>query len=685
MMRRSRILARVGAAAVVATIAAPAWAARKPPAAPAASRIERLGRILTLEDARSTGQGALERLLRDGDRGVRRRAALAAGRLGDPALVPALVELMNDGEVEVRRMAAFALGLIGDRGAAPRLRGALADADAGVRGRAAEALGRIGDAASAPEIARIVVASLPNTIGRMTVRGDDPASPSDNWIEQRLALIALARLKDVASARQALLAGERPRFDYWVATWLAMRLVDPTLRPVLTAAATSDDARSRALAARGLGALKDASLVATLVSLARDREPAVAVEALRALAFVGDRRGTAAAAALLASPSDLLRHEALRALAVLPPDPSLRTPIVPTLGARDPWIRSAGFGALARTSPEDFTLVLSGLDPDPEFEVRAALAAALGSVADEMSVGVLHAMLEDPDPRVVAAVLEALRRARGANALDTLQRHLEHADLGVRAAAATQIASLAPKGLAGPLAAAWVRGLRDGPGEIEGRLAATDALARQTGEDAAAALRRIAAEDPSRPVRTRALAALRASAPDPGPEAVSRPPLDYREAMAPYDPRPGVPLYTPRVFLHTRKGTVEIQLDRLEAPLTAASFLTLAERGFYDGLTFHRLEPGFVVQGGCPRGDGNGGPGYTLRDEITRRPFLRGVVGLARSEKDSGGSQFFIALGPQPQLDGSYTAFGWVATGMDVVDALRPGDTIDRVEVWTGE
>jgi len=130
---------------------------------------------------------------------------------------------------------------------------------------------------------------------------------------------------------------------------------------------------------------------------------------------------------------------------------------------------------------------------------------------------------------------------------------------------------------------------------------------------------------------------------------------------------------------------VEIHLDVVEAPLTTASFVDLARAGFYDGLVFHRVEPGFVVQGGCPRGDGNGGPGYALRCEITRRPFGRGAVGMALSGKDTGGSQFFVTLSPQPHLDGGFTLFGQVVAGMDAVDRIRPGDVIERVEVWTGE
>jgi len=154
--------------------------------------------------------------------------------------------------------------------------------------------------------------------------------------------------------------------------------------------------------------------------------------------------------------------------------------------------------------------------------------------------------------------------------------------------------------------------------------------------------------------------------------------------MAPYQPTPGVRLYTPRALIRTAKGTIEVHLNVVEAPLTCASFVELARRGFYDGLTFHRVVPGFVVQGGCPRGDGNGGPGYTLRCEIGQRPYGRGTVGMALSGKDTGGSQFFITHTPTPHLDGRYTVFGWVAAGMDAVDKVRQGDVIERVEIWTG-
>ena len=668
------------AAVTPSPVAAPA-----PAPSAAVPRIEKMARILALEDARSAGDGELERDLADPDRGVRRRAALAAGRIADRTLVPALLPLLADGEPEVRQMAAFALGLIGDPRAKDALVAALKDPETAVRARAAEALGRIGDATVAPALAAIIVEAIPKGAAVLTIRGDDPGSASDPWLAQRLALFALVRLKNVPAAESALLADGKSRFDWWAATWAALRLEAPSLRPVLVAAASSSDPLSRALAARGLGALKDPAGLDAIAPLLRDRDEQVAVSALRAVGAIGDARGVAMIAGNLRSSNLILVGEALEALARLPPDRTLRAAVVNLVGHEQPWIRAPALLVLARMDREEFALVLSGLDPDPVWWVRGALAAALGAAGDDVSLGILYGMLRDPDPRVVPAVLEALRKARGPDSLDTLRRMLEHPDFAVRAAAAEGIAELKAAGQSDVLAAAYERSRLDA--DLDARLALVAALAGQKDARALDTLRAAAANDPSRVVRERAGAALRASgqeAPWAGREPVRRPPLDYREAMAVYDPRPDVKLYTPRAILHTKYGRIEIHLDVVETPLTTANFIDLARRGFYDGLGFHRVVPGFVIQGGDPRGDGNGGPGYQVRCEVGERPYGRGAVGMALSGKDTGGSQFFITHSPQPHLDGGYTLFGWVAEGMEVVDKIRPGDLIERVEIWTG-
>lgn len=130
---------------------------------------------------------------------------------------------------------------------------------------------------------------------------------------------------------------------------------------------------------------------------------------------------------------------------------------------------------------------------------------------------------------------------------------------------------------------------------------------------------------------------------------------------------------------------VRITLCDEDAPRTVANFTKLANDGFYDGLTFHRVIPGFVAQGGCPLGTGAGGPGYKIDCEINANRHERGVLAMAHAGKNTGGSQFYITFSPQPHLDGVHTVFGRVTDGMDAVDALRPRAVMKRVRVTRGE
>lgn len=136
------------------------------------------------------------------------------------------------------------------------------------------------------------------------------------------------------------------------------------------------------------------------------------------------------------------------------------------------------------------------------------------------------------------------------------------------------------------------------------------------------------------------------------------------------------------VRIETEEGNVDIELFPEDAPNTVANFKALAAKGFYDGLNFHRVIPGFVAQGGCPRGDGTGGPGYKVKAEFNARRHERGTLAMARSsDPDSAGSQFYICYDAHPHLDRQYTVFGQVTEGMDVVDRVRVGTKINKVSV----
>lgn len=128
-------------------------------------------------------------------------------------------------------------------------------------------------------------------------------------------------------------------------------------------------------------------------------------------------------------------------------------------------------------------------------------------------------------------------------------------------------------------------------------------------------------------------------------------------------------------------GEVWIELFEKDAPNTVANFEKLANEGFYDGLTFHRVIPGFVAQGGCPIGDGTGGPGYTIDCEINANKHERGTLAMAHRGPNTGGSQFYICYQPQPHLDGRHTVFGKVIKGMEYVDAFEGGERMKTIEV----
>jgi len=129
-------------------------------------------------------------------------------------------------------------------------------------------------------------------------------------------------------------------------------------------------------------------------------------------------------------------------------------------------------------------------------------------------------------------------------------------------------------------------------------------------------------------------------------------------------------------------GEISIEFFPEDAPKTVENFVGLAKKGFYDGLNFHRVVPDFVVQGGCPKGNGTGGPGYQIKAEFNKQKHVRGTVAMARSQDpDSAGSQFYICYGPTPHLDGQYTVFGKIVAGMELVDGIKHGDRMTSVRV----
>jgi cyclophilin family peptidyl-prolyl cis-trans isomerase len=348
-----------------------------------------------------------------------------------------------------------------------------------------------------------------------------------------------------------------------------------------------------------------------------------------------------------------------------------------------PTMRSAALRAAAAIDPEAFTFVLSGLEPDRDWRVRATLAELLGSLRPEVALARARSMLEDTDKRVVGAVLAALVKLKAPDAADLLIERLKDPDFVVRSAAAEGLGTLKPQNGAAALREAYTEAQPDS--EYVARGAILKALSAYGPAEATATIK-TALTDKDWAIRVRAAELLKTIEPSGATDV----PAAIRPApgtpIAPYDDQQlTAPDLSPHAFIETARGTIEFELAVLDAPQTTRNFMALAKKGFFNGLQIHRVVPNFVVQDGDPRSDGEGGPGYTIRDELNERPYLRGTVGMALDWRDTGGSQFFITHSPQPHLDAKYTVFGHVVNGMDAVDQIQQGDVIQRVRIWDGK
>jgi len=624
----------------------------------------------------------LERLLGDKEAQLRRRAALAIGRIGQSEGTESLIISLIDPEPEVRQMSAFALGLIGDEMATNALIQALQDPSPMVQGRAAQALGRIGALESSPSIGKLV---SKYATAAYSVDTEDLTYPQAAEVEAfRLGLYALADLGAFEPLARAVLQDDgRPLLWWWPVAYALQKLKDPRAFPALEALASVQGSIGVSFAAQGLGQLRNSKGIRTLLKLLdlKQRDKRVVVTTLRALSRFNNPNVT-----------DALRRFVLKRNL----DPTLRLEAVKVLGRRldadatpifielitDSWppMRAAALQGLALTDPETFILVLSGLETDSDWRVRSVLAQVLGESKAEAATDRLMMMLEDVDHRVLPNVLCALFVKEVTTLKQILLEQLNDEDLIVRKTAAKLLGELKPLEAEEALEAAYHVAKEDS--SYVARAAILDALAKIDGQRSRDVLR-MALDDTDWAVRV--LVADRLDALEPQRNYASKiVPAPGRSKLDYAAPRLVSPNVSPHVYIETDYGIIQIELAVIDAPLTSDSFVMLARSGFFNGLSFNRVVSNYMVQGGDPRNDGAGGPGYTLRDELNQLPHLRGTVGMINQGVDTGGSQFFILHSPQPQLDGKYTVFGRVINGIELIDQLRQGDIIRRIHVWDG-
>src|SRR5437867_3796528 len=503
---------------------------------------------------------------------------------------------------------------------APLFREALHAPDAVVRRQAALGLGRIGDLAGTDLL-------VPSLLGF----ADDP-DLNARWH----ALYALARLRGARGV------------------------------PALLRALDDSSALVRAVAVRGVSrALVDSArldpqtVVGRLRPLFADRDPQVRINALRALATFRDTALSRLAAPLAGDGDVNVAVQAETTLGVLGGSAAVEA-LTGRLATAVFALRRQALIALAQTDSAAGATAAAALTGDADWRWRSVAAEAFGAAHDRPR---LEAQLADRDGRVVAQALQALARiVLGDTTLGPRARELlAHADPAVRSVAADVLARHPATADVDRLVQAYNRAAADPFNDARlSAVTALGAIARASTEGRLAVAGRFLAAVPrADDYLVRRLAAERL--PDAAerwgaaaPIATGRGPEAYRDAVRRYllAALRGQP---PRVTIETDRGTMVAELYATEAPLTVAAFLDLVERRYFDGSRWHRVVPNFVVQDGDPRGDGWGGPGFVLRDEVNPVRYDMGTMGMALSGPDTGGSQFFITHAPPPTLDGGYT------------------------------
>jgi cyclophilin family peptidyl-prolyl cis-trans isomerase/HEAT repeat protein len=659
-----------------------------PPPAPVASLDQQVAWMLRLEAQRwladpAVPAASLADLVADKNPAVRRRAALSVGRVGLAAGVPLLTPLLDDADAETRAAAAFSLGLLGRRDAEIVLRAALVDADPRVRGRAAEALGLIAALTGGPregwvESAGAVADAFAGCGPVIAAIAPDDEGPQSVDVDAcRLALFALVRLRHYESlARVALAEDGRPVSQWWPVAFALQRIGDSRAIPALQALVRSAGVYTAAFALRGLAGQPAALEIAQRFAIDNAADARLRVTAIRAL---GQPNVPPAAETLLTllpaqGLSTVLTLEVIAALANTG-DARVFDVMVDRFTDRRPQVRAAAVAAAARLDPDAFLFVISSLPPDREWSVRAALATTLATLEPDRVRATIVELVEDQDQRVRGPALEALTRVGAPDLAERLFEALQAPDFAVRSTAARLVGQRKPDGAIAALERAYERGLSDAA--FDARASAVAAAIAIGGDEATTLVTRALA-DRDWAVRVRAGALTQRRDEAVRPVALRHPPEFFESAALLHPP------FSPVALIETRFGVVEVTLNVVEAPLTTANFVELARSGFFNGLRVHRVVANFVAQTGDPRGDGIGGPGYAIVDELSSLPFVRGTVGMALSWPDTGGSQFFITHSPQPHLDGRYTVFGQVVRGMDIVDRLGPDDVIDRIRIWDG-
>ena len=675
--------------------AAPEARAQRLPPAIGQREVTLYARLLSMTDTRTLDMSLIERALGSKWRPLRAAGTLAIGQIGPErglAGAPRLRALLKDKDFTVAANAAYALGLLRDTSA-------VSDLAAAVRARhevareAAWALGEIGGPAREAIVTALKGETEHDTGIQLLLAAAKlrPVPISDLRPYLREGHPSLVWAAAYAIARSRAPGGVRDLIELEASPLLRIRPQNLDRSADMSAPYTdalSGNQRARAEIARGLaksaaGDSLGARAFEVLARLVGDVDPHVRINAVRSIATYG----SVARAALMYATRD---YDANVRIAAAQSFGTVWSPTATDFPAA--WLadtslvyRSGLLASAARAGlrpPE-----LAAWSTSADWRQRAAVANAAGDSLDRaFAISRNVTLLRDPDPRVRESAYGSLAPTATMPLEDSvhamLVAGLEDPDFYVRA---TVLGALADRPTAADLAAvlkSYSLAARDSANDA--RLAALQYVAALWKKDSAAFNPTWAAHLSQLPVPSDPLErAAGKSVPVWGrwsAVAATPRPLGWYETVVRGIVMPAYIGKSLNATIHTVRGPIRLEMFGTSAPLTVYNFLSLARSGYYRNTRFHRVVPNFVAQDGDPRDDGNGGPGYSIRDEMNPHRYERGAVGMALSGPDTGGSQYFITHSPQPHLDGHYTVFARVIRGYEVLDKLVQGDLIMRVE-----
>ncbi|MDZ7291626.1 MAG: HEAT repeat domain-containing protein [candidate division KSB1 bacterium] len=643
--------------------------------------------ILRLEDRRAPAANFVK-FLTHSSAAVRRRAVIALGRLQEPEAVPLLTPMLKSSDAATRVEAAFALGqLVPSSNTSLFMRHVVREKDLEVRLALIEAISKAAQDSTFAEVSDQLVIWLKNPIP--IVRAEAALAAA------RLAQRGLKKIE--WSAPLANLLGDKAEEVRWRAAYALMRLysggqvlADSAATNQLITALHDRSARVRMQAAHALGAIKTPAALEPLAQTARqDADWRVRVNAAAAIGNF-DEPGLLMRLAKTDT-SEHVRLTALRALGTaaarmlpngaLDDEQAIGKFLQERLSGDEATWREQAAAALvlAQIFHEDALPILSKYVDHPNPLFRSRLAEAFGATATAGAFPHLAKMARDSATIVQIAVLEALPKLPATVQNKVTPFYLEalqRGDAVLTAVAAQNLAadSLHRKSYAAAIVASY-QNLQQ-PVDVEPAQMIFAALARCGDLNARALLER-AVQFPDKPFARAAAEALKKLT---GEDCSNRIPQETKTQLD-FTYQDIRKLRQLHARIKTNRGDVELQFFTEAAPLTVLNFVHLAQRGFFDGLLIHRVVPNFVIQTGDPRGDMWGSPGYSIRSEFSRLRYTRGMVGMASVGPDTEGCQFFITHSDQPHLDGRYTIFARVKSGMEIVDALQVGDRMEQVTI----